>query len=213
MKVAFKDKQILLYNKKSFYAYDGNKEWFINKQEIHDIYSNKTNYIIVYKDNNDICFEEEYEELLILAAKLKLESNNKLNLYRTGNYVTTALNLFDKYNKTIDTEKIDQLEAQYTSNSTCGAIIFSKPYIGEAYEYDIVSMYPSILTSSLLIPIKEGEYKYICNDEFKNKQFYAFGIYRCIINPTDDKTTNNLFRFNPKNYYTYIDNKRAKELK
>ena len=65
-------------------------------------------------------------------------------------------------------------------------------------------MYPSIMKSKQLFPIKEGELKYI--NEFKS-EFFEFGIYRAIISGTTKK-----FGFNPKNYYTHIDLTRAKEL-
>ena len=74
-------------------------------------------------------------------------------------------------------------------------------------------MYPSILLSNLLIPLNEGEYNKISNNEFQQKEYYAFGLYNCIIKKDILKETNNLFRFNDKNWYTHIDIKRAKELK
>ena len=74
-------------------------------------------------------------------------------------------------------------------------------------------MYPSILITNLLIPLNEGEYNKISNNEFRQKEYYAYGLYHCIINEHNMKEINNLFRFNDKNWYTHIDIKRAKELK
>ena len=75
-------------------------------------------------------------------------------------------------------------------------------------------MYPSILLSNLLIPLQQGEFNIISNNEFQEKEYYAYGLYHCIIKKDSLKETNNLFRFNDKNWYTHIDlKKRAKELK
>ena len=158
-------------------------------------------------------FEDEYTNINIIANDLKKYSYNKINLRKTGNYKNTALNLFNSFNKTIFTEHINQHEANIINNASCGAIIFYKPYSGPAYDFDIISMYPSILLSSLLIPLQQGEFNIISNNEFQQKEYYAYGLYHCIIKKDNLKVINNLFRFNDKNWYTHIDIKRAKELK
>ena len=43
-------------------------------------------------------------------------------------------------------------------------------------------MYPSILISNLLIPLQQGEFNIISNNEFQEKEYYAYGLYHCIIN-------------------------------
>ena len=212
-KTSYEEKIILLYNQKTFYAYDGVNEFFISKQLLTDIYKHRTQYIIIFKNNNKMSFEEEYNNINVIANDLKKYSYNKINLRKTGNYKNTALHLFNSYNKTIYTEHINQHEGHIINNASCGAIIFYKPYSGPAYEFDIVSMYPSILISSLLIPIQQGEFNIISNNEFQEKEYYAYGLYHCIIKKDSLKETNNLFRFNDKNWYTHIDLKRAKELK
>ena len=212
-KTSYEEKIILLYNQKTFYAYDEVNKYFISKQLLTDIYKHKTQYIIIFKGNNKISFEEEYKNINIIANDLKKYSYNKLNLRKTGNYKNTALHIFNSYNKTIYTEHINQHEANIINNSSCGAIIFCKQYIGPAYEFDIISMYPSILISNLLIPLQQGEFNIISNNEFQEKEYYAYGLYHCIINKDNLKVINNLFRFNDKNWYTHIDIKRAKELK
>ena len=74
-------------------------------------------------------------------------------------------------------------------------------------------MYPSIMISNLLIPLQQGEFNKISNNEFQEKEYYAYGLYHCVIKKDNLKVINNLFRFNDKNWYTHIDLKRAKELK
>ena len=212
-KTSYEGKIISLYNQKTFYGYDGENEFYVSKQLLTDIYKHKTQYIIIFKGNNKISFEDEYKNINIIANDLKKYSYNKINLRKSGNYKNTAFHLFNSFNKTIYTEHIKQHEGNIINNASCGAIIFYTQYIGPAYEYDIISMYPSILITNLLIPLNEGEYNKISNNEFQQKEYYAYGLYHCIINEHNMKEINNLFRFNDKNWYTHIDIKRAKELK
>ena len=212
-KTSYEEKIILLYNQKTFYAYDGQNEFYVSKQLLTNIYKHNSQYIIIFKANNKISFEDEYTNINVIANNLKKYSYNKINLCKTGNYKNTALHLFNSFNKTIYTEHINQNEAQIINNASFGAIIFYKPYSGPAYEFDIISMYPSILLSNLLIPLQQGEFNIISNNEFQEKEYYAYGLYHCIINKHNMKEVNNLFRFSDKNWYTHIDIKRAKEMK
>ena len=136
-KTSYEEKIILLYNQKTFFGYDGKTEIYVSKQLLTDIYNHKTKYIIIFKNNNKISFEDEYNNITIIANDLKKYSYNKINLRKTGNYKNTALNLFTAFTKTIYTEHINQHEAQIINNASGGAIIFYKPYSGPAYEYDI----------------------------------------------------------------------------
>ena len=65
-KTSYEEKIILLYNQKTFYAYDGENEFYVSKQLLTDIYKHKTQYIIIFKGNNKITFEDEYKKILIL---------------------------------------------------------------------------------------------------------------------------------------------------
>ena len=123
-KVAFEEKTILLYNKASFMGFDGKTTREISKVELKRIYDNETNYIIINKEINNLCFEEEYKSLIEKAEALKNASNGAINLYKTGNNVETALNLFDKFNKMYHPELIDQLEAEFITGAFTGGLIF-----------------------------------------------------------------------------------------
>ena len=70
-KTSYEEKIILLYNQKTFYAYDGKTEFDVSKQLLTDIYKHKTQYIIIFKCNNKISFEEEYNNINIIANDLK----------------------------------------------------------------------------------------------------------------------------------------------
>jgi hypothetical protein len=120
-----------------------------------------------------------------------------------------ALNLFDKLTRHIDTEPIDQLESQFIDGASMGALIFARDYEGPAHKFDIKSFYPSMYNSSQKFPVKKGEFKYICTKELEEMEFAQFGIYRCVITPS---RPTKLFRINPRNYYTHIDIKHAREL-
>ena len=211
--VSFTEKQLLLYNKKTFECFDGTDDVReLSKDELIDIYNNKSKYVIVNKNVDDTCFEEEYDNLIKKANKLKVSSNGIINLYKTGNFNTTALNLFDSFTKLYHPEHIDQLESEYVDGAFTGGLISSTKYNGELHDYDIISCFPSIYLSNLLIPIKRGIFQTISNDEFQSKEFLANGIYHCIIEPSTNANINKLFRYNKKNYYTHICVKRAREL-
>jgi hypothetical protein len=93
------------------------------------------------------------------------------------------------------------------------SLIFSNEYEGEAYKYDVISMFPSIqMGTTLCLTIKRGEFINKSLSEFNDFKFYPYGIYRCIIEKSDNEDTNKLFRFNRYNKYTHIDLTTAKNL-
>ena len=147
-KTSYEEKIILSYNQKTFYAYDGQQEFYVSIQLLTDAYKHKTPYIIILKANNKRSFEDEYSNVIIIANDLKKYSCNKINLRKTGNFKICVLYLINLFNKTIYTHHINQHEGNFIQNSTTGAVIFYKPYNGPAYEFDIISMYPSILITN-----------------------------------------------------------------
>jgi len=201
--VSYKDRKPIIYDKNTFMCFDGKKEFYLTKEHRTDIFKWRTNYILVNKNYGE-SFEKEYLMFQQDAEILKKESNGLINLFKTGNNKTTALELFDRFTKHISTNKLKQVESNFISKVS-GALIFHEKYEGPAYQYDIKSMYPSIMKSSQLFPIKEGELKYIT--KLSEKDYYEFGIYRCIIKGSDK-----IFKFNKHNHYTHIDLKCAKEL-
>jgi hypothetical protein len=79
-------------------------------------------------------------------------------------------------------------------------------YEGPGFYYDVKSMYPSIMKSTQVFPIKAGEFKTITEAElFTNVNFFTYGIYKCNILQSKDDNINKLFRFNKKRFYTHID--------
>ena len=214
--VSYKERKPIIFEKslKGFFAYDGVKTYELSKEERDKHYNFETDSMLIVKRDNDNTLEEEYKEFIHDAEILKKETKGYINLYKTGyKDKVTALDLFDRYTKHImKAPIIYQAEANFINNASTGAIIFFDDYTGPAYKYDVVSMYPSIMNSKILFPIKEGEFLHIT--EF-NKEFFKYGIYRAEIDEVQiayNVNSRKLFRFNKKNYYTHFDLTRAKEL-
>lgn len=229
--VSYHERTLLLQDKKTFMAYDGKNEFLVDETMLDDIYNFKTEYILVprsknYKLNEDGSYkldeagkkirttiQEDYNIMIKTADELKNITNGEINMYKSGTVKRTSLALFDKHTKHITPQHIFQIEAQWVQESTCGAIKFNTPYDGQAYKYDIKSMFPFILSSvNFMIPVKEGIFKHFTTEEFKALKFYPTGIYHVKINKSDDANINRLFRFNIYNKYTNISLNHAKSL-
>lgn len=211
--ISFKEKTIIIQDKNTFEGFDGNVKFKITKEILDEIYKFKTEYILIPKSNPKLSLEEEYKEFIIMANELRLKSNDKINLYKTGSMKNTALYLFDSTTKDIQSETIEQDEALWISDSTCGAITFYEKYEGPAYKYDEKSEYPSILQNNyFMIPIKRGIFKQMTTEEFEALKYYPTGIYKCKIEKSNNPKIDRLFRFNINNKYTNISLNDAKLL-
>ena len=216
LKVHYKEKQIMLYDKRTFQGYDGKELIQIDKIKIPE-FEKTTGYKYIFiprvLEYNHLSIQEEYLEWVKTADILKKETNGIINLYKTGDIKSTALNLFDRFTKYIfNPEKISQDEFIWLRNSTTGAVIFADEYQGEGYKFDIKSMYPSIYMSYGKIPVKRGEFKTITQNELNSQEIFNYGIYRCKVQKSNDRNTDKLFRFNNKNYYPHISLEHAKSL-
>lgn len=220
LRIKFEEKTIILCDKLTLECYDGNKKWTMTKDEKRTIFYNpKSPYIIVDREDQGkdeqgnkivLTIEEEFDQYIKISDALKKESKGMINLYKTGNYNDTVLNLFDRLTKFLNPEPILQDEAIFIKLSTYAAIISFRPYTGTLYKYDYKSFYPHLMTSSTnRFPVKRGEFKII--SDF-NKDYIEYGIYRCIIEHSEDETINNIFRFNYHNYYTNLDIETARKL-
>jgi hypothetical protein len=218
--VKYEEKTPIMWDKKTFEAYDGIKKWVMSKKEGNDIsYNFKSPYIIIHRqeqgrdENGDkitITLEQEYDEFIINADRLKEESKGMINLYKTGSHYQTALSLFDRITKFVNPEPILQDETEWIKNSSFSALIWADEYEGELYKYDVKSLYPHLMNSTTLkFPVKRGEFKKL--ESFPN-EYFEYGIYRCMVNKSDDDNINKLFKFNYHNYYTAIDLTTAKSL-
>ena len=163
--------------------------------------------IKIKKTKQKLSLKDNYNRFIEMADALKKETNNRINLYRTGDFVKTALNLFNQTTMHLPIpDVINQREGIFIDNASQGAIIFNtKLYNGPCWKGDVKSMYPSIMKSTMVFPVQEGELKYLTEFE----PFFRYGIYRAKIS---GNTSNKLFRLNYDNHYTHIDLTRAKEL-
>jgi hypothetical protein len=229
--VSYRERTLLMQDKKTFMGYDGEREFLIDEKLLDDIYNFKTDYMLIpmsrnYKLNEDGSYkldeagkkirtsiQEDYKEMIKTADELKNITNGEINMYKTGTIKRTSLQLFDKLTKHITPEHIFQIEGQWVQESTCGPIKFNTKYDGKAYKYDVKSMFPFILSSNnFMIPIKEGIFKHFTDEDFKALKFYPTGIYHVKIIKSDCDNINRLFRFNIYNKYTNISLNHAKSL-
>ena len=216
--IRYEEKVPILLNKKTFEAYNGQKQWFMTKEEQNKYYKHSSPYIIVLtqkqgfdKDGVKIVLtlEEEYKQFIIIADTLKKESKGLINLYKTGSYHDAALSLFERITKYITPEPILQDEALWIKESSFSALIIAEKYEGLLYKYDVKSLYPYIMTSNTLkVPVKRGEFKIIT----ELSKYPEFGIYRCNIEKSEDENINKIFRWNKSNKYSQPDIFNAQEL-
>jgi hypothetical protein len=155
-------------------------------------------------------FEQCYENFKAMADKILLDTDGKIDLYKSGSISKAALKLFFEMIGPVETETITQTEAEWLNNCNQGAIIYQNDYVGPTHSYDINSMYQSILKHRYLkIPTKRGTFQKIPREEFDKLEFYKYGIYHVEIKY--DATFRKLFRFNTEHYYTSYDLTQAKK--
>lgn len=218
--IKYDEKLPVMWDKKTFEAFDGVKKWVMSREERNKIiYDFKSPHIIINRENqgrdeNDepiiISIEEEYKQFLVIADTLKKESKGLINLYKSGSYYSASLSLFERLTKFINPEDIKQDENEFIKNCVCGAFIWCEEYEGELYKYDVKSLYPYLMISNTSkFPLKRGEHK---NIEDFHPEYFEYGIYRSIVYESDNENTNKLFRFNNANYYNSIDLTEAKKL-
>ena len=223
--VSDKERKPLIYrklNKDEFEVYDGITVSKITKDN-YKILKNRpygTDYILVaceeqlkYEDSDDYykpTLKQSYDYFIKMADELKEATKDfkkelQINLYITGEYTTTASKLFEVFVKHIIPDDIDTIEAQWIEDASFGAVLYSEDgYIGPAFNYDVNSHYPSIMSSvHFQIPIRKPEYKMLT----ELPEVLACGIYKCVISHEPGV----FFRYNAKNTYTNIDINSAKK--
>jgi len=213
--ISYKEKKPLFYkfNKetKKYDCYDG-KHFEL---ETEDFYKKRNNPISdehcmlsCFKGKN-YTLESAYKEFVEQADKLKDITHGKINLYKTGRITKTAIKLFyDTIKSMPNCDPITQSEAQWILGcNRAGHAFVENGYKGEAHKIDMVSMYPSIMNSTITLPFKKGEFKTITDEDIK--EYFRYGIYRAEITNYDYK----LFRHNKNNYYTHYDMNLARKHK
>jgi len=156
-------------------AYDGKSTWKITPEEMREIrkYPNAAEYTIILRErDDDRSLEEIYESFIEDADILKAETMGVINMYKTGTDTKTASYFFEHFSRSYHTDEIKQNEAEYINKASVGALIFGESYTGPLYEYDVCSMYPSIMTDShMLFPLKRGTWLKYTQQEFEDRKF------------------------------------------
>ncbi len=212
------EKQIAIYDyddeNNNIKVYNGTKFLRITHEQLkqHQKIPALAPYLYVINEKGSK-MKDTYNNFIKLADELKKETDGQINLYKTGNLRRTALDLFYKFHKTLEIEEIQQEEALWIQKSTIRPIIFAKKFEGKGYLYDFKSMYPFIQSNpKMLFLIKKGEFFNISNEEFQQKEYLQYGIYKVEITTIQDNKYNKIFKFNKSNnYYTHFDINQARK--
>lgn len=242
--VAKTEKKPIIFeeNEEGIDCYDGERYGCITEEQKKEIRSMRTEYILVRKSKRDrkklriskaeqlaqdIGWEDKtlkelYKEFIRDAQMLKFETQGLINMYRTGSDAKTSVELAYHFlnQNNISADPIGEQEAIWIEEATIGGIAFGEMYEGEAWQYDINSSYPSIYSSvNFLVPIKEGEFRKITEEEFEQAKatYFTPGIYCAeVIIPSENgilsvEQAQKLFRLNKRYHrYTHIDLNYAK---
>jgi len=190
-------------------VFDGRSVKKLPRDEINQMKKDFLNckYTLVYTEEDP---KEKYTELRNASLALKKATNNRINLFKTGSYATTAEELFRSMSYQYQPPNSEQNEAEWIKKASMGAVIFNEPYTGPCWKYDVVSHYPSILADShTMFPINTPAFHLKTNAQIQENKFFSYGIYRAIVHPHEVDKMNKIFRFNRFNYYTHFDLNRA----
>ena len=151
---------------------------------------------------------KEHKKYISMIEEIKIITDGKINMFKTGTFGNTALALFTQLN-TVKSEEVDKYEFKYLHNG--GGVRFAKKgYTGEAFKYDINSYYPSIMLSKYIrFPVVKGTLTDITSDEIDRKRYVKFGIYNVKIHCDD----NIKFTTLKTNMYSHYEINYAKQLK
>lgn len=192
------------------YCYDGVDEYTMTMKQYKKINNSKfkkgeicdTTYI---KGTNRTTLKHDYDKLIRDVELVKELSYGKIDLSRSGFLPQNeALKSIHYAIQALDQgQPINAQEEIWIDNNKGGVrYIHDDVTIPEAYEYDIRGSFASQLSSkTFTFPINTGEFHYI--DALPD--IVPYGIYRCVIEETDDYKLNRLLRFSKDNYYTHFD--------
>lgn len=158
------------------------------------------------------CVIKEYHEIIKNTDILKQLHGGRFDLSRSGYKITNeALKCaYYTFMPFITPEPLTPNEHVWIHNSFKGGLIFNQSTTDtQLYEYDINSAYPAMMSDNhFTFPNKQGVFGKIK----ELPAILSYGIYRVVIEKSNDPHINKLFRFNTLNYYTHIDITTAKKL-
>jgi hypothetical protein len=192
--------------------YNGSKMYVTNsdrfvKEHLDKKFEHKQMYLNCKRNENII---DKYTAHLEMAELLKTETKGFVNMFKFSSVAEASFDVFRRLSKNInEPDPITTLEARWIDKAFCGGMHSAdKGFDGIAFSYDMNSMYLSYMCQlSFTIPVKEGKFQYMSQEEFDKLTYYPYGIYICEI-VTDHK----LFTTNKKGAYTNYDLILCKEL-
>jgi hypothetical protein len=233
-KVAGGDKPFLIFDDNKTQCYDG-KTLYENKQpsEFEGYHWIKMKKLVemtkIFYDKKDVDIKDVYNFYVDQANKLKdLKITSKdihgfglskpikpINLFLTGSINKTVRKyVYHEFNKlNCDTEEITEDEYEWLENATKNQIykIAKNGTYETVYGYDQNNSYNSqLIDPKFYIPVKQGKFKHLSNDDFMRRKNFNYGIYRCIVEFNED--FKNQFRYNRTNHYTHFTLEIAKQL-
>lgn len=212
----FESKKPLVYKTDGIngvvHFYDGISHWTGTYQELYDIRCTPRSgdwCLVPSRRNHSETLEETYTRFNQEANELLKKTNNVIDLRKAGAYKPITLKYFRTKSQGIRPNgPLSPSEAQWISDTMMGGLIWGELWEGEAEQYDVTSMYPSLMIKpGVTWPIDAGEFCTVSNawlDNQTGKKYYKYGLYRASISgsPLHSKK---LFRFNPRGIYTHYD--------
>lgn len=191
-------------------------------------YNAKNNQVCIYDGDNvtEMCFSDfsklkkkcwfnntfincygcdiktEYSNYIKKSNELYEKTNGLLSLYKAKKISDISKYLFYlKSNSTVVPDHIGGTEADFIE-ILGGMMYCEKGKHENVTDYDINSMFPSIMQSRVKFPIKEGRYERL--EQLPAARDIKYGIYRAHI-----KSGHKYFRYNDNDKYTHYDIKMA----
>ena len=165
----------------------------------------------------DATLKDVYKRFIMIANNLKSVSKDYIDLYQCGSeFANYALYLFNKSLRVkYQSDHIDAQEAQFLNNSG-GLMYCREQYKGHIYHADINKAYPWAMINKISVPVYKPKYstfdQSLYLDKETQKEFFPFGMYKCVIEKSGDPIKDSIFHFSKVNKYTHFDLTRAREM-
>jgi hypothetical protein len=171
----------IFYDEDLFSIYNGKEIKQITKDEYKETYEcGDYKYMLLCCQSSESLVEDR-DSFLLKADQLLDASNGLINYFKFSYDGKVAYNLFRKLSQSInEPEAIDNIEHKILDSAFHGGIHYAtKGEYKNCYDYDINSMYPFYMMHiKFIFPATKPEYKIISQDEFINREFTNYGLYK-----------------------------------
>lgn len=174
------DKKICMFfdniDKETFTVYYKTGYEELSKASFYKLYKmniNAPKHTTIFVKVNSKDLKTEYDQFIKDSDIIKSETKGYINLYKTGSFRTTVLNLLYKSTNHITFDKIPLVEQLFIHYCYKGAIMMCQPnYIGQGYKYDIRSFYGYIMSNHKnQYPFKQGSFIKLSIVDFEKWNF------------------------------------------